>query len=604
MSDNRETGMSDNRETGMSDNRETGMSSKKEMTDRVLAALKQASQEALHELDVATLNAREVNWELLHSIVLDCKDTEYGKKYHFAELKDVDDYRARVPMTTYADYEAYIARMAEHGETNLLTAYPVVYYASTSGTSGSPKKVPVSDRGLAVFRKYASSVMLAVISEYYRNTTYADAPSGLRMTLLSFSRTPLPCGVDFGSISAACMTDKGIASLPYILSTPPEVLFCRENADLKYLHARYGLAQRDIVYLSGAYIPAILDMANYILENWEMLVADIRYGRIDRGVQMPDTLRAILEASLKPDPERADELEAEFKKGFGDNILRRVWPKLSAVSAIWAGNFHSYARKIQNEFTGRAIPFYTMSYASSEGIFGVARHPFDQYYCLIPGSCFYEFIPTDVDALDAKESENPQTLLIDELEDGKEYELVITNQSGFYRYRMGDVVRVVGFYNEAPMVEFRYRKKNIVSIAGEKFTEGHLQSAIREFERRTGIDIVDYCMYPDRDVVPARYVILMEPEKVVPRERLAECERVIAEELARASTSYAHYVIGGNMGKPKLVFLQQQVFALYREVNMYLYGLPENQLKTPRVLSTQELINAFVSQAEPYPDAE
>ena len=572
------------------------------MNEKVLSAMKKQSYEALHALDESSTNAVAVNRELLSTLLSDNSGTEYGRRYRFSEIKDADDYRKMVPLTTYEDYETYIDRMTENGEKNLLTAYPVVYYASTSGTSGSPKKIPVTDRGLDVFRKYASSVMLAVISEFYQNTKYQDSPAGLRMMMVSFSRNPLPSGVDFGSISAACMTEKSIELLPYIASTPREVMFCRDNADLKYLHARYGLAQKDIVYLTGAYIPALLDMANYIREHWEMLVTDIREGKIDRTIQMPDTLRETLEASLKPDPERADALEIEFKKGIGDNILRRIWPKLSAVSAIWAGNFHSYTRKIQDAFTGRAIPFYTMSYASSEGIFGVARHPFDQCYCMIPGSCFFEFIPMDGKAADT-EDPNPKTLLIDELEDGKEYELVITNQSGFYRYRMGDVIKVIGFYNETPMIAFKYRKKNIVSIAGEKFTEDHLLSAVREFERRSGINVIDFCMYPDRDVVPGRYVILLEPEEVVPQERLAECQDILSEELARASTSYAHYVIGGNMGKPKIVFLQQQVFALHRELKMYKMGLSENQLKTPRVLTTPELIAFFSSQAEQYPSA-
>lgn len=571
----------------------------KEMNEKVLAVMKKQSFEALHALDESTASAVSANKQLLYTILNDNSDTEYGKKYHFSDIKDVEEYRKMVPLTTYDDYDSYIERMTENGEENLLTAYPVVYYASTSGTSGSPKKIPVSDRGLDVFRKYASSVMLSVISEFYNNTKYEDAPTGFRMMMVSFSRNPLPCGVDFGSISAACMTDKSIELLPYIASTPREVMFCRENADLKYLHARYGLAQRDIVYFTGAYIPALLDMSNYICENWEMLVEDIRKGEINKSVQMPDDLRKTLEASLKPNPERADELEKEFKKGLGKNILKRIWPKLSAVSAIWAGNFSSYARKIQDSFTGRSIPFYTMSYASSEGIFAVARHPFDQCYCMIPGSCFFEFIPMDGKAAETEE-DNPRTLLMDELEEGKEYELVITNQSGFYRYRMGDVIKVIGFYNETPMIVFKYRKKNIVSIAGEKFTEDHLLSAVREFERRSGINIIDFCMYPDRDVVPARYVILLEPEKIVPKEHLDECQSILFEELARASTSYAHYVTGGNMGKPKIVFLQQQVFALHRELKMYKMGLSENQLKTVRVLSTPELIKFFSSQAEQY----
>ena len=568
------------------------------MNERILGAMKKASYEALHSLDEASKKAVAVNHELIRTIVTDNKDTEYGRKYHFSEIHNIDDYRAKVPLTTYGDYEEYIDRMTEQNEKNLLTAYPVVYYASTSGTSGSPKKIPVSDRGLKVFREYASSVMLSVISEFYQNTSYEDAPAGYRMMIVSFSKKMLPCGVNFGSISAACMTDKSIELLSYIASTPKEVMFCNQHADLKYLHARYGLARKNIVYLSGAYIPALLDTLNYIKENWEMIVQDIRDGVISQSVSLPSELREELEFQLSPDPERADELEKEFRKGIDKTLVKRIWPDLSAVSAIWAGNFSSYARRIQDSFTGRSIPFYTMSYASSEGIFGAARHPYDQCYCMIPQSCFYEFIPMDGVA-DNDDSE-PKTVLMEELQEGKEYELVITNQSGFYRYRMGDVIKVIGFYNETPMIVFKYRKKNIVSIAGEKFTEDHLLSSIREFERRTNINLIDFSMYPDRDVVPARYVIMLEPETIVPKERLDECTQIMYEELARASTSFAHYIEGGNMGKPKIVFLQQKVFQLHRELKMYKNGLSENQIKTPRVLNTPELIKFFSSQAEPY----
>ena len=136
------------------------------------------------------------------------------------------------------------------------------------------------------------------------------------------------------------------------------------------------------------------------------------------------------------------------------------------------------------------------------------------------------------------------------------------------------------------------------SIAGEKFTEDHLLSAIQEFERITDINIIDFCMYPDRESDPGRYVILMEPENPVPASRHEECQKVLAKELARASTSYAHYVDGGNMGEPKLIFLQSQTFQLQRELKMYKTGLTENQLKTDRVLSTPELIKFFTAMEE------
>ena len=574
------------------------LSTKKIIRKIVIKTAKKRGRTALRKFDDSTIHASSNNKELLKKLLNDNKETEYGKKYNFASIRNISDYQQQVPLTTYDDYETYIDRMTEHGERNLLTAYPVVFYASTSGTSGSPKKIPVTDKGLSVFQNHSATIQFAVFSEFYKNTKWKDFHNGAVFLLLSLSHEPLKDGVEFGSISSAALDEEKLKAMSYFITTPKEVLSHTQNTDLKYLHSRYALAEREISMMAGAYIPALVDIMNYIKENQKDLVSDIRNGIIGKGIRMPDELRKTLEEDLKPDPKRADELETIFSEGFNEKVMRKIWPKLQGISAIWAGNFSMYARKLQ-QFSGRSIPYYTNTYVSSEGVFGIARHPFDQCYAMIPESCFYEFIPMDGKA-GSDEENNPQTLLIDEVEEGKEYELVITNQSGFYRYRMGDVIRVVGFYNESPLVVFKYRKKNIVSIAGEKFTEDHLLSAIREFERRTDISIIDYCMYPDREAEPGRYVIIIEPNEKVPAEKLEECKKVLAEELTRASTSYAHYVHGGNMGEPEIIFLQSQTFQLQREMKMYKTGLTENQLKTVRVLTTKEQIGFFNALKEEY----
>ena len=574
------------------------LSTKKIIRKIVIKTAKKRGRTALRKFDDSTIHASSNNKELLKKLLNDNKETEYGKKYNFASIRNISDYQQQVPLTTYDDYETYIDRMTEHGERNLLTAYPVVFYASTSGTSGSPKKIPVTDKGLSVFQNHSATIQFAVFSEFYKNTKWKDFHNGAVFLLLSLSHEPLKDGVEFGSISSAALDEEKRKAMSYFITTPKEVLSHTQNTDLKYLHSRYALAEREISMMAGAYIPALVDIMNYIKENQKDLVSDIRNGIIGKGIRMPDELRKTLEEDLKPDPKRADELETIFSEGFNEKIMQKIWPKLQGISAIWAGNFSMYARKLQ-QFSGRSIPYYTNTYVSSEGVFGIARHPFDQCYAMIPESCFYEFIPMDGKA-GSDEENNPQTLLIDEVEEGKEYELVITNQSGFYRYRMGDVIRVVGFYNESPLVVFKYRKKNIVSIAGEKFTEDHLLSAIREFERRTDISIIDYCMYPDREAEPGRYVIIIEPNEKVPAEKLEECKKVLAEELTRASTSYAHYVHGGNMGEPEIIFLQSQTFQLQREMKMYKTGLTENQLKTVRVLTTKEQIGFFNALKEEY----
>ena len=80
---------------------------------------------------------------------------------------------------------------------------------------------------------------------------------------------------------------------------------------------------------------------------------------------------------------------------------------------------------------------------------------------------FYEFIPENAE-------DETKTLTIDQLEVGKRYEIVLTNLSGFYRYRIKDVVEVTGYYYESPMIRFAYRKSQLINISGEKMTEGDL----------------------------------------------------------------------------------------------------------------------------------
>ncbi|MBR1438888.1 MAG: GH3 auxin-responsive promoter family protein [Synergistaceae bacterium] len=568
---------------------------KYEMNHKILAGMLEESYDVLHEFDRSTESAANVNTQLLMRILNDSKDTEYGRKYGFGEIHDADEYRRRVPLTTYADYESYIDRMVNDGEENLLTSYPIVYYAETSGTSGKPKYIPVSDRGLEVFRNYFSSIILAVISEFHKTTRLKDLPDGFKMMELTLSKHSLPCGVNAGAISAACVKDEDRPLMPFIFANPAEAMFCTEGANLKYIYSFFALSERRVNLITGSYIPIILDTVHYIRDNWQSLVSDIRAGTLSNDAVMPDYLCEELSAKITPNPERADELEREFAKGFDSTILKRIWPNLSGIGAIWAGNFSSYARKLQ-KFTGMSVPYYTIVYAASEGVYGTARHPFDQCYVMIPGSCFFEFIPAN-----SIEEDCPATVLFDGVQEGKDYELVITNQSGFYRYRTGDVIRVIGFYNEAPMVVFKYRTKTVASISGEKFTEDDLASAVREFERRTGISVVDFCMYADRSTDPGRYVIIMEPDEEVPKSRMKELVDIMEQELIRTNDNYAYLPHlsedGGStsIGKPRLIFLQPQTFQLYRDVRMYKTGITENQLKTIRFLDKSEIIKFFTA---------
>lgn len=558
----------------------------KVINQKLMSHLIAESANILADFDAMCADAFTQNKKLLFTILKDNKNTELGEKYHFDSLKECYEYTGTVPLTTYDDYCNYIDRMVTGDERNIISSYPIEFYAKTSGTSGISKKIPVSVQSLKLFRDYSSTIQLSIINEFYKQSKGISISSGLRFMLLDFTKNKLGNNIPYGSISTACLSDESIAQLEYIATTPKEVLFCNAGIQLQYLHARFGLEEKEVVFFTGAYIPALLEEMNYIVANHKMLINDIATGTIDSSVKISEDIMIALKDRLVPNPDRANELRLEFEKGIDDTLMKRIWPNLLSINAIWAGNFSSYARKLRR-YTGDSVPYYSMSYVSSEGIFGIARHPNDEQYVLIPNSCFYEFIPIETSNANLT-GKQPTTLLLNEVEIGKEYELVITNQSGLYRYRMGDVIKITGFYKESPMVEFKYRKNNIVSIAGEKFTESDLSHTIKQFEHRTRIPVKGFCMYPDCNSEPGKYIIFLETEKLLSKAQQEYSQKILTEELINSSSSYGVYLKNGSMGGPKLIFLKQGTFLKFNELKMLSSGVNVNQAKPLTIINSEQ----------------
>ena len=91
---------------------------------------------ALNALRDMSHDPMKINEALLMEILHDCKDTEYGKKYHFADIHSIEDYQRMVPVSAYKDYEEYVQRTIHNNEENLLTAYPFELFCQSSGTLG------------------------------------------------------------------------------------------------------------------------------------------------------------------------------------------------------------------------------------------------------------------------------------------------------------------------------------------------------------------------------------------------------------------------------------------------------------------------------------
>ena len=555
----------------------------------VVNVMMERGRRAVHDLDKNSEEAVKLQKETLMNLLEKNANTEYGKKYGFADIKSISEYKSRVPFSEYDTYEPYIRRMVKKGEKNLITADEPKHYALSSGSVGVPKHIPVSQMELDKYAKYGSAMVFGVMNEYYLTTKYRPLKLGYGANTLELKFRETPTGVPKGAISGNLLKQvKNIVE--YILTPPWDIISPEYDMDLKYLRARFVLERRDIIFLDGAFMTSLVDMMDYITANYKMLCKDIYYGRINKDIEMPQILREKLSQDLSPNPDRARELMREFKKGT-DCIIPRIWPKVQMIASIGTGGFFAYTKKMRR-YTGKNIPFNNVMYAASEGLFATARHAEDTSYVLIPEGGFYEFIPV-------KNEDDSKTLTIDELEIGEEYEIVITNLSGFYRYRIKDVIRVTGYYNQSPMVNFIYRKSQTMSIAGEKTNQEALDWSVYQFCKETGVNINDYSIYGDDDSKPGHYVFLMEPDRIVPKEDIPKLRDVIDGKLMQANPSYGDKVRNGVLKPAELILLQQETYQLYRDM-MILKGVSANQLKPVRVIDTPMKYNFFFGLQEKY----
>ena len=518
-----------------------------------------------------TKDPMRYNTELLMRMLDDNKDTEYGRKYGFADIKSVAEFQERVPLTTFDDYAGYVYRMTEGGESGLISAYNIAHYAKTSGTMGNPKRIPVSDRAMGVMNRYNMQLRTKVICDAI-GFDWANPPY---LNLIESQLTTLKNGATYGAISAKVIGQMG-DYLPMLMTSPLEALVPDPKTNTRYLHARFALMNPEITSMGFSFSSILPELMQYIESEWEMLVDDIEKGTIDESVKMPADVRASVLGKIQPMPERAAQLREIFSQGFDEPIMPKIWPNLTIFSGVATGGFATYYNKLRQRYAGDGVRLFYVGLNASEGILSVPMDVDCPDSVLIPDSVFYEFIPID--------SEDPGDIVtIDGVEVGKTYEIVITNQSGFYRYRIRDAVKVTGMYNNTPLIQFQYRIDQTISVLGEKTTELVLRGVAERVERELGYSMEDFSVFGDVDSVPMRYVMLMEatlPEGLDPGAVAAELDKGLCE----GNPSYGDKVAKGMLDHLRLLFLQPETYLLYRDV-MISKGAASAQLKPPRILN-------------------
>lgn len=127
--------------------------------DRLLVfMLQKLGQKSLKSLQRNTINAAQVQQKVLIDILQLQKNTEYGKRYNFAAIRSVADFRTAHPLSTYEHYESIIDNIANGGKFTQLVSEPIILFQETSGTTGKTKLIPRTKRLVSTLQKAFQAV--------------------------------------------------------------------------------------------------------------------------------------------------------------------------------------------------------------------------------------------------------------------------------------------------------------------------------------------------------------------------------------------------------------------------------------------------------------
>ncbi len=532
------------------------------------------------KLDYYSKNAVKMQEKTLRHLMRDNKTTVYGKKNNFDKVNSVNDYQNIVPLSTYLDYEDYVMRMA-NGEKGLITNRLVRRFTESSGSTGRSKLVPLSGYAEWNCQCFSFSAPVGCAVKYFRKYKHCFLPPQRGLLTAEVSSRKLP-----GGASVSCLSSIPLLNLkpivPFITCTPKEIMFPKEelDMDMHYAKLRFALEDEDVSYLGTIFITALESMFFYMEENWEMFCDDIEKGTINENIKMPAHIRAKLEKRAKPKPERAKFLRQEFSKGFDESpIIPRIWPKCGWMYGMGTGALSHFAKKLRR-YLGDDMPIHYLGYAATEALMAVPIELDSYEYVMLPHNGFYEFLPVDA-------PEGTKPLTISELEVGKEYELILTNLSGFYRYRIEDVIKVTGYHYQSPKVTFCYRLNQIANISGEKINQLAFDEIVGNFSETMDELFVGYSIYPDRTTSPGHYVLLIEgtKEHTVADEKLYS--EKFEEALCNGNVSVAPLIKSGALGHCEVKFLRHGTYDDYRQM-LKDNGANLNQIKPIKVINSEE----------------
>ena len=388
----------------------------------------------IHQMELFLKYPHEVQNELLLKLVHKAKNTEIGKKYGFKDIRSYNDFAQQVPITNYEASHEMIER-ARRGESNIFWPSPVKLFAQSSGTTNAKSKyIPVSPEALEDCHYAASKDLLCV---YLNNNPDSQLFTGKSLRLGGSKKLYESNGTSYGDLSAIL-----IDNMPFwaeFSSTPGNEVSLMSDWEVKMQAIVQETIQEKVTSLAG-------------VPSWMLVL-----------------INNILEST-------------------GKQSLFEVWPNLE-VYFHGGGRFEPYRDQYRKVLPRHDFKYYEI-YNASEGFFALQdKNERSDLLLMLDYGIFYEFIP-----MNCYGEPDQKIIPLSEVEKGKNYAIVITTNSGLWRYRVGDTVRFTSI--DPYRVRVSGRTKHHINAFGEELIIENAEEALKKATALTNSEIVDYTAAP------------------------------------------------------------------------------------------------------------
>ncbi len=390
----------------------------------------------IHQIELFIKYPHEVQIEWFKKLISTASDTEWGSKYGYSSITNLEQFKQQVPISDYNKLKPYIDRLRK-GEQNLLWNTDIKWFAKSSGTTSDKSKfIPVSNEALEECHYKGGKDMLSI---YFHNHPESDIFGGRGLAMGGSSSITEVNNESYYTGDLSAILIQNLPLWMHLKKTPSQTIALMDEWESKIEKMAQVTSEHNVTSISG-------------VPSWMLVL-----------------IKRILEITGK------------------DNLVD-VWPNLE-VFFHGGVNFGPYREQFKRLIKSDAFG-YMETYNASEGFFGIQdRTDHSDMLLMLDYGIFYEFLP-----IDQLENEFPETVNLENVETDKNYAVVISTNGGLWRYLIGDTIK---FTSVNPYrIIITGRTKNFINAFGEEIIIENAEKALSIACEKCNATITEYTAAP------------------------------------------------------------------------------------------------------------